>query len=323
MKTYRSELIYKLKGIAIISVVCAHCGNRISYTFVDTFLNDVRGNIATIGVPLFFIISGYLFHTERPYIKFWKSKWYSTIVPWVFWGTLIWAYEVIRKGLDYARLSDWLLGIGTYLWYMRTLVIFWAVLYSVKTYKQKLWIFIASVVSRVILYDIMQVSISSTVVGDILLNLPFFTFGMLLVELDIIKIRYIFKKCYFFAPVLIMLPLYINNHQMSYSPPLFLMYVCGCLLIALVLIHKSERYAFLTNKLVLLGKDSYLIYLIHMPFAGLMSNLFSRNEILLYFVLVQPIIVLVVSEYFIKVLQMFCNKYKVFSFMTGQMAEKK
>lgn len=84
VSTKENELIYKLKGIAIISVVCAHCGNRTSYTAIDLFLNNARNNIATIGVPLFFIISGYLMRNDKPYLQFWKRKWSTTIVPWFF-----------------------------------------------------------------------------------------------------------------------------------------------------------------------------------------------------------------------------------------------
>ena len=317
MKNVKNDFIYKLKGIAIISVVCAHCGNRVSYTFLDNIINEIRGNIATIGVPLFFIISGYLFHNDKPYVEFWKRKWSSTIVPWIFWGTLVWAYEVIRKGLSYAKLLEWLFGIGTYLWYMRTLVIFWALLYFVKTHKIKVYVFIISLMVRIILYDVLKASISNIIIEDFLLNLPLFALGTLLSEVQLSNVKQLINKHIFCIPFLILIPLIVNNHRMSYSPPLFLIYICGCLLVALILIEKTEKCKYLADGLVTLGKHSYLIYLIHMPIAGLMSNLFSRNSILLYFALIQPIIVLIISEYAVKFIEIFGKKYRIVAFTIG------
>lgn len=52
MKKY-NEQIYFLKGLAIICVIYAHCVNRVSYNRIDLFLDNVRNNIGTIGVPIF------------------------------------------------------------------------------------------------------------------------------------------------------------------------------------------------------------------------------------------------------------------------------
>lgn len=42
----KSDFIYKLKGIAIICVICAHCGNRVSHSQIDLFLDGIRNSIA-------------------------------------------------------------------------------------------------------------------------------------------------------------------------------------------------------------------------------------------------------------------------------------
>ena len=318
MSSNKSELIYKLKGIAILSVVCAHCGNRVSYTSLDLFLNDVRNNIATIGVPLFFVISGYLMKNGTPYLEFWKHKWNTTIVPWLFWGIIVWIYEVIRKGLGYADLLEWLWGIGTYLWFMRTIALFWAILYFLRNRKQKFFVFFLSVIVRVCLYDIFNIKIDNVVLTDFILNLPFFSFGMWMKEAEISKnMKQDSVIIKILAGFFIIVALLKNQHNITYASPLFLIYIVGCAIIIITL-EKKIHNSFINNKLVIWGKYSYFIYLIHMPLAGIVSNLFSRNSALLYLVFLQPVLVLLATEYIIKILERICNRYQSFSFVLGR-----
>lgn len=57
--------IYRLKGVAIVLVVYAHCANRFTTGMLDEIVTIISANIATVGVPIFFFLSGYLFHRRR------------------------------------------------------------------------------------------------------------------------------------------------------------------------------------------------------------------------------------------------------------------
>lgn len=313
----KNKLIYQLKGIAIFCVISAHCGNRVSLSTMDTIMNQIRGNISYIGVPIFFIISGYLYNNEKGFMEFWKKKCYTTIIPWIFWGTLVWGYEVIRKGLSYAKLSEWLLGIGNYLWFMRTIVIFWLLMYFCKGLKARITMFAIACICRIVLYDVLKVTLSSTILECIILHIPFFSFGMLLKNLDVSKIQNKYCCMLMIFPFCIALPLMINKHEIGYSSPGFLVYIIGCLFGIMYFIVKRDKYQKFILELEYLGENSFAIYLMHMPIAGLLSNLFSRREILLYLVLLQPIIVSYILIISIGLIKKICMRYKWLSLLTG------
>lgn len=64
-------------------------------------------NISRIGVPLFFIISGYLFfknfEIKNTFTK-WKSRIRTLVVPWILWGVLYWLYYLVIKYATNGRL---------------------------------------------------------------------------------------------------------------------------------------------------------------------------------------------------------------------------
>lgn len=313
----KNEIIYKMKGIAIISVIFAHCGNRITHSIVDMNLDYIRGSIGTIGVPIFLIISGYLYNNNKPFWEFWKSKFESTIIPWLFWGTFVWSYEVVRKGLDYAKLSEWLLGIGTYLWYMRTIVLLWLVLYFVKKYQTKLILFFCVCAGRVIVYDFHLVPITNLIVENFVLWLPFFIFGMVLKDSEKLK-KYKIKKTNSIIAIICVVSIVLYHRgNITYFSEMFLLYAFGCSYIIFCMMKKFFGAGILNEELLFLGKNSFLIYMIHMPLAGAMSNLFSREIFLLYMVLLQPLGVIVIAKFGIKLLELFSEKFSWISTVTG------
>ena len=175
------EQIWCLKGLAIISVIYAHCSNRTSYSAIDVFLDNIRNNIGTVGVPIFLLLSGYLFHNNIPLRQFLKKK-RKLVIQWLLWGTLIWGYEVLRKGLGYANLFEWLAGIGTYLWFMHTIVILWLIFYYVRNTRAQIILFVLSFLYHIITYDFkIRTFINDIgVVNDVLCHMPFFAFGLCL-----------------------------------------------------------------------------------------------------------------------------------------------
>lgn len=309
----KNEKIYQLKAIAIFCVICAHCGNRVSYSETALFMDQIRYSIAGVGVPIFFIVSGYLFNNNKSFGAFWKGKLEHVVLPWLFWGTAVWGYEVIRKGLSYAKLWEWLLGVNTYLWFLPTIMIFWFVYFFAK----KSWIrnlvlgltFAAYVTLNYVPMDYQAVNIS--IVNNILANAPFFATGVFLKDyadhFDVNKV----KLLHFLAVIMLLIIWYFAFGRVER-----LLVIAGCVILFLLLLDKLKNKTvkkWLTN----IGIDSYAIYLVHMPAAGLVSNLFSRSLITQYLVLIQPIIVIIIVEVFIYLLRLFIIKSEFIEIVTG------
>ena len=65
----KNETIYYIKGLAILSVICAHCNSVLNHE--AEFVNKcslILQNIGTLGVICFFVISGMLFHYRKGHI---------------------------------------------------------------------------------------------------------------------------------------------------------------------------------------------------------------------------------------------------------------
>ena len=120
-----SDLISSLRFLAIIGVVSAHTYYLPSQTYISNILNL----FGRTGVGLFFVIAGYLFAFNNDNFSSLLSKKFKTlIIPWVFTGTAVYLYNVIRKGGDSVfSYIKWILGSGTYLWYMVTLLLLYLI----------------------------------------------------------------------------------------------------------------------------------------------------------------------------------------------------
>ena len=118
----KSQVITSLKVFAALCVILVHAGLLSRYTDIpDTnalvFALKVGDIISRLGVPLFFLISGYLlFRKPVRWMENMKKKVKSLAIPYVFWVVVWGIVEVIciRLGLQQQvyDLSD---GIGAWL----------------------------------------------------------------------------------------------------------------------------------------------------------------------------------------------------------------
>lgn len=80
-----------LKGLAIICVVSAHShvSSNIDSSSYE-FMENILCVLGTIGVPCFFIISGYVFtFNKMTFIKLMKKKFMKLGIPWIISGLLL------------------------------------------------------------------------------------------------------------------------------------------------------------------------------------------------------------------------------------------
>lgn len=134
--------IDKIRIFAIFSVVCAHVGAiNEGASYANAIASELLGCIGAMGVPVFFIISGYLYEkTEKSFVEFWKSRFRTLIIPWLFCETGLWFYVVLRKGrISFRNWLKFLIGYQSTTYYLTLLVFFYFLFWKIKKVR---WIYL-------------------------------------------------------------------------------------------------------------------------------------------------------------------------------------
>lgn len=136
MNKLDSSVISVLCFPLIVGVVCIHCG--MGGRFLQYLLGGICGKLS---VPIFLLISGYLFFREGSYeltkelwISKFKKRIFSLLVPYLLWNFIGYIIYAIKIGFDFEDLfhSFWVIDIpgrsGSSpidgpLWYVRNLMI--------------------------------------------------------------------------------------------------------------------------------------------------------------------------------------------------------
>ena len=94
----RIEWIDALKGFAIFSVVLGHCvtDSMSSNTFPEyaATLKIIYDFIYSFHMPLFFIISGFVFYISKSYKRF-KIKVIDFTIVYILWSSFMWASKYV------------------------------------------------------------------------------------------------------------------------------------------------------------------------------------------------------------------------------------
>jgi hypothetical protein len=95
----KKKYIQVLRGLAMLSVASAHVSAVSSNNFIAYYGNLLLNSIGSVGVVVFFVISGLLFRKKQySFAVFWKRKLKKIVPPWFFCGFIIYLYVVLRKG---------------------------------------------------------------------------------------------------------------------------------------------------------------------------------------------------------------------------------
>ncbi|MBR6509597.1 MAG: acyltransferase [Clostridia bacterium] len=306
-----SDNIYKLKFFAIISVICAHCCTvSATHSVAEIFTSTVLNSIGAVGVGIFMFISGYLFYnTKRDFKNFFASKLKTIVIPWVFCGSLVYFYVKLRKGgisvLDWIK---WILGVDTYLYYLTVLFLLYLMCYFIrKNAIARYLVLVLSVISNIL-----------TAFGVIAFITPylnpfnfsfFFILGLICAENNLLDkvFDYSRKICVYTTAMFIVIVIILAYFKINltyfklFYIPVELLAIVSALGIA---DFKGLRFE---NLLCDIGKLSFSIYLLHMPIAGIVANIFGRID-LFVLTLIRPIIVLIITYIGVKVLLMILKK---------------
>ena len=315
------EYIYIIKALALYSIVSAHVGIITNNTPISNTLSLIISSIGSIGVGVFFLISGYLFLKSNKSLKlFLKSKLMTIIIPWFFCGTLLFFYVSLRKGN--LNFYNWFITITvhSHLYFLSILIFLYLVLWRIKN----------SVFSLLFIIGISIISITLTGIDWIPiypyinpLNWAiYFILGMLFKKYDLfVKIAVFCHKWYIYISFIYLTILIVYlYHGVGITYWKYASIITE--LVAIGFVFGTAFYCMRlkqVNLFIYIGKMSFSIYLLHTAFAGIFTNIFSRLN-LWYLTIFIPIIVITLTIAvieFAKIISKRCKVNKILEILIG------
>ncbi len=310
-----SRYIYILKGILILTIICAHTASIFdSKNIFNQMASVILVNTGTIGVPIFFLLSGYVFsYNKKEKVIFLKDKMKRLLIPWLFIGTLVYLYVALRKnGLSFQNYIFFILGHYSYLYYLSMLVFCYLIFLFLNTKRFRCFLILISI-AFLSLQMFSFIKLRDPYINP--LNwMGYFSLGLIIAEkklegkINIVVSKY--NKIFIIAFLTIQIILAYGNIELTYWNMFYFPFEIIAFF-TIVSISTINRVYF-NNNIIYAGKASYSIYLIHMPVAGIVARLCSYVDFWLI-TLLRPFIVLVLVFTFIKIVEYLSKYIKLFN----------
>lgn len=324
------EYLYIVKAFAILSVVCAHCGViPEEYSFGNQMASAWLGYCGTMGVPVFYILSGYFFeNNKREWKDFWKQKWISIMIPWIFCATILWFYVVLRKGgISFEGWLKFILGNGSSFYYLTVLVLFYIIMFPIKK-KRGVCAFCIFLSAISIITTSFDINFANEIFINAYLNplnwVGYFSAGILLK-----RYHYMEKfKNMSIALLPVSLTIYLILTGIHYMKSWTWSYWSNMSVINIILQiilcfglagYMFSKEIFVTH-LVRIGQVSYTIYLCHQLMAGGLVALTNLWDCFLLTIM-RPLVVVIILYTVLYMMKFFSLKYlhrgKLLFILTG------
>lgn len=263
-KEVRIQWLDSLRAIAILLVIYGHCVRGWIEFFVFT---------SPVKMPLFFIISGYLFNPRSGDTKaFFKNLFIKLVIPWIVLG-------LVHPTNPLSRLYDLLSGKA--LWFMPCLIV-----------GETIWFYIRKIANNT--KQIVAYGITISVLGFVLSHFHILDFAMfntaLIVQLFFLM-GYVFRtyedvlsdywKWIVFGGFILYLALTIlslflfpgkfidiHHNEYIYVPYGVCVIMVGCFVLFVTFMHFNVG----TKWLSFLGQNTLVFYIVH----GMGINVFAR-----------------------------------------------
>jgi len=302
----RNETIDYIKGIAIISVISAHCNTVLDTTDQFAVLSSLLlQNIGTLGVICFFVISGILFHHPGKNIgRFFKKKVTNIVIPWLISGTFVYLYVYLRKPpITLGGWINFILGNGSYCYYLTVLMMLYIIFTLVSFMHNNRVLFVCegiTVISTIWFYNIGDMNPYLNILNWI----GYFALGVQISRNQKIwkKIKNSINKRFLaFGVMNVICYLLVLTYQLyhlkggGYWDGINVI-ACWFGAITLVLIAvriENTKDNWFKKGIYRAGIESFRIYIWHMPVAGIIAKIFQFN-VLLNFVLIRPVVILII-----------------------------
>lgn len=312
----RIEWIDALKGFAILTVVIGHCADGIlsagMYTQYQASLRALYDFIYSFHMPLFFIISGFVFWLSASYKKY-KTKVFDFVIVYLIWDFLTWLVKFLLAAMVNKQVGfDELLGIFYHpiapMWYLYVLVVFYLLFSLLGIKKVNLQTVIACGVIAVL--DKM-LNLNIGVLNQALYHAYFFVVGGYIVQTKLytrIKVAWIGMAAVF---LMLNMYLYINAYQFKEMINAVRIFAVAnfASLICFYVLSKVQ----VNSVLKLMGEDTLQIYVVHCFITAGLRLAFKTagiNSLLLY-MLVGTVLGVLIPMIIARV----CNKLYYFNFV--------
>lgn len=286
----RIEWIDALKGFAILTVVIGHCADGIlsagMYSQYKFELQALYDAIYSFHMPLFFIVSGFVFWLSKSYTKY-KSKIFDFVIVYLIWYFLTWLVKFLLGAKVNKQVGfEELLGIFYHpiapMWYLYVLIIFYLI-FSVLNIKKVTFPVVALCGVVAITSKIMNLNIG--VINQLLYHAYFFIMGGYIVQTKLytkLKTPHVCMSCMVLA---FNIYLYFNHVMIGVYVNAFKIFVVANIasLICFYAIVKMKVY----EVMKVMGENTLQIYVIHcFVTAGLrlVFKVAGINSLLLYMV---------------------------------------
>lgn len=287
----RLDWIDRLKGFAILSVVIGHCvtdcissNNYPEYSALLRMLYDI---IYSFHMPLFFIISGFVFYLSKSYKKY-KIKAMDFTLIYIIWCLFLWLSKFIMASdvnnpvtiIDLLTITYKPLMVY---WYLYVLIFMYVAASIIKIYvvdtRVLIGLAIIAVASRM---SNLEIGIANAFVY----HMYFFLMGGYILQSDLLN-KLNRKHCFILIGIIL-----INIFMYFYDIPINreLMIVKNFLLANVIsllcfyLLYKNN----ISEVLETLGVNTLQIYVMHCFFTGGLRVLFAKlgiHNIYMYFLL--------------------------------------
>lgn len=312
-----SGLIYALKGLAIMIVVSAH-STLIPQNapWLLRHLDHAWIQFSQLGVPLFFIISGFLYNDNYTLKDIFRKKTSSIIIPWFFSGALMYLYIFSRRDFG-PNPFLWVLGYKSHLYFLFCLFIIFITFSAIKNKPLRIGLLSLSVASN--LFTFFYLKSNGNEYLDLLRINPLnwcllFASGLWIKkhsDLIWLKQRLRLIRPFLILFFILLFALFFSTQvelgfQVPYFIPIALLFFC-------LAVSLSDSLILNNSVMKNIGRLSFSIYLIHLPAIGLASHLdnkFTNGWLLPIRFLVATLIASIALKIYMRILEK--TKYSAF-----------
>jgi len=306
-------MFYVAKAVAVLQIIVAH----MSLGEAQPVAEAIRIAFSQIGVPVFFVCTGFFYQRKRNDSRiFWGKKIKTIIVPYIIMATATFVLPVILSGTfkGFAAYVKWVIGIGSPYWYMSVMLLcfllFKCICHLERTKKAALFSCVGISVLSVLLSVIGVIQYNSyfNQYTNLLNWIGWFALGYLIREYG--WLEKITSKMFFAVscPLLILFvalstgrTITIEAYVDQYSLPIEIFGVVCVLCLANALSN--------TKLLIDIGKKSFFIYLIHIQLAGFINARLPYNVV---FFVARPIVAVAVCYVIAKFCELILKKVNLF-----------
>lgn len=262
----RIEWIDALKGFAILTVVIGHCADGIlsagMYSQYKFELQALHDAIYSFHMPLFFIVSGFVFWLSKSYNKY-KSKVFNFVIVYLIWDFLTWLGKFligakVNKQVGFEELFGIFYHPIPPMWYLYVLIIFY-LFFSVLNVKKVTFPVVA--LCGIVAIASKMLSFNIGVANQLLYHAYFFVMGGYIVQTKLymkLKRHQVYLICLVLG---VNIYLYFNHVGIAACVNVFKVFVVANLasLICFYAVSKIKVY----EVLKVMGENTLQIYVIH------------------------------------------------------------